>query len=257
MKDCVAFCDWGDGMFENEEQVKKFIEKYEKYYFKGTYNKSNKFGRCGVKSTYVEDEEIIMKELCKGNHNKYVIAWKFGNYRKNKEICINNMFNGYRNIDMGNYIEGVDEQKDCITKIFEEIESKIINGNIEGVREDLEEIYNILLKVAPSYFGMVYIINSMFFLSKGKIPIYDKNVYKAMKALCDNIKPIEVRKLYNPNKIDSDKVIDRLIEYMCMLDEVFGVYKTTKSVNFDRCECVGYISRGLDRALWVYGQLKN
>ncbi len=48
-----------------------------------------------------------------------------------------------------------------------------------------------------------------------------------------------------------------LIDYMYLLDEVFGEEKNTKSVEYSECEHVGYISRGLDRALWVYGQCKK
>lgn len=103
-------------------------------------------------------------------------------------------------------------------------------------------------------FGTVYMINTMFFLSQGEIPIYDKNAYSAIQALYLDKNPKDIIVSGPPSAEDSIGAMLRLTEYMYLLDQVFGAGKKTRSKEFAEYEYVGYISRGLDRALWVYGQ---
>ena len=82
----------------------------------------------------------------------------------------------------------------------------------------------------------------MYFRSKRAIPIYDKNVHKAVKALYANTSPGNI---IVPTGLSRDNVKDAvnlLCEYMWILEKLFGTCK---------------IERKLDRALWVYGQLDD
>lgn len=237
--------------------ITSFIETYEKYYFKEYYKKDDKLGIRGLKVTSEKNEEIIVKKLNKGEHDKNIIAWKFGIFDNDIVVNSKKMNNKYRTFDLTEYIERIDKQRDRLANKLEKI--IIDENNMLCCVDDLLEVYNEIKKnvddtISKKGFGMVYIINSMFFLSKGKIPIYDVNAYRAVKALYLNKIPKSVEVSENPISSDSVGVIFRLMEYMWLINQVFGKDKCTLSVNFSNMENKGYISRGLDRALWVYGQ---
>ena len=90
----------------------------------------------------------------------------------------------------------------------------------------------------PKNFGSVYIINLIYFLSKGKFPIYDKFAHKAAKALFMEKQPNEVYVGSAPEKNDIKNVVNLYNEYLWLLEKLFHNYS---------------IDRITDRALWVYG----
>ena len=232
-----------------------FINKYEKYYFKDNYSINKLLGIKGLKSTWKVDEKAIVEKLRTATHDEYIIAWKMGSFAVGKDIAPDNI-QGYRKYDMSNYLEQISDKKEEIIGIIERA-SKLFNSTknkLDSVKK-LSEAFDIIKSCnTVSGFGTVYMINSMFFLSKGNIPIYDKNVYKAVQALYLEKNPKDIDVSEAPLAKDSMGAMFRLIEYMYLLDQVFGEGKTVKSEEFGDCECVGYISRGLDRVLWVYGQ---
>ncbi len=85
------------------------------------------------------------------------------------------------------------------------------------------------------------------------MPVYNEAAYRAVKALYLDELPNKVSMKAFPIKDDRETIYSYL-EYMWLLDSVFGEGKTDRSEQFSEYEQVGYISRGLDRALWVYGQ---
>lgn len=103
------------------------------------------------------------------------------------------------------------------------------------------------MEISPKNIGPVYIINALFFLTGGKAPIYDVFAHKAVKALLLNISPSEVYMGGNPDKHDIDNVTAMYLEYILLLKMIFK----------DEVKIKGkddmFISRELDRALWVYG----
>ena len=133
-----------------------------------------------------------------------------------------------------------------------------VKGYNFALEDDRRKLF---LKIKDTYslfnYGTVYIINQMFFLSKGAIPIYDRFAHVAVKALRMGKSPLEVFVPDAPLKNDHPKGKDRvnkeyflavnnLEEYMWLLNEVFPdeIHK-----NGD----IMFISRELDQALWVYG----
>ena len=94
----------------------------------------------------------------------------------------------------------------------------------------------------PKNFGCVYIINLMYFLSRGTIPIYDQYACKAARALVEGITPDKIYVGPAPGKNDCKKVITMYSEYIHLLEKIFGT-----------CN----IKRKIDRALWVYGHYEG
>ena len=240
-------------MMTNEE-LKAFIDTYKDYYFKvNEEEKDKKFDKeygkevLGViinKPVDKKVEERIMGFLKQGEQNIETIAWKMGEEKYEDKI-------------KHRKYEFLKANIDDFCKEAKEADLAILN-NKEISNEELYNDYNILLNIVNKNqltgYGSVYIISSMFFLSKGRVPIYDYFAHAAVKALLDEgVCPQAVFVGQAPGKEehakgDNDKklAINMLIEYQKLLGKLAEgtVYYKNKE---------GYISRDLDRALWVYG----
>ena len=196
-------------------------------------------------------EQQVMELLNKPEFNKHALAWKAGKIEYiNEELAAadsftrgNDYINGYGgriNIEeFDNYCEYLNQKQN----------KKRINEQI--TMDHWKEAYRIALEKSPKNIGPVYIINALFFITGGKAPIYDVFAHKAVKALLLNIAPSEVYLGGNPGKNDIDNVIAMYNEYMLMLKMVFKDYFEQKK------KSEMFISRELDRALWVYGHSKK
>lgn len=134
--------------------------------------------------------------------------------------------------------------------------------DVEGFNFDLaKDRKRLFLKIKDKYslynYGTVYIINQMFFLSKGAVPIYDRFAHVAVKALMMDKSPLEVfvpdAPLKNDHPKGKEKVnkeyylsVNTLEEYIWLLNEIFPNEIHKKGD-------IMFISRELDQALWVYG----
>jgi len=234
----------------------EFIRKYEKYYFKEAYEKNDSLGIKGIRTTCQIDERCIVEKLRNGIHDQYTIAWKLGSFRSGEILSPEKIHGPYRNYDISNYLKQLSEKRNEITDAIQKgLDQFNTAGNsLDAVKELLKAFDIIKACNAESAFGTVYLINTMFFLSKGEIPIYDKNVFKAVQALYLSKNPKDIIVSDAPSAKDSMGAMFRLIEYMYLLKKVFGEGRRKQSENYPDCEHVGYISRGLDRALWIYGQ---
>ena len=237
--------------------AKKFIGKYEKYYFKDQFEPKPYLKIRKNNTTVRTDEEKIVSKLKEGIHDSDVIAWKLGSYKSEKTITDSNISGAFCSYDLSDYLNNIKKQKEEIKEIIDSISN---NNNYYNNIIYLTKLFDILKKCRNNVknnndrFGTVYLINSMFFLSKGLIPIYDKNVYRAVQALYLKKNPESLVVSDAPKATDGMGAMFRLVDYMWLINEVFGDTKTEMSEEYNKCEHVGYISRGLDRALWVYGQ---
>lgn len=240
-----------------------FIKYYSRFYFDDPANpiSEEEFETAGVPKNLKRtnrnlEKYIITKKLKERVFDAEAFAWKAGkakwNENKKKLDPINPLPEKMANIS--GYIENenntisMDEFNDYIKK--HSIEINNYNLNLPKGRKEL------FLKIQNSYslsnYGTVFIINQMFFLSKGAVPIYDQFAHIAVKALLMHVSPLEVFVPGAPSKNDPPKGEDNyypatniLEEYMWLLNEVFPseIHKDGEM----------YISRELDRALWVYG----
>lgn len=195
-------------------------------------------------------EESVMKYLNSSKFNKFALAWKAGkvDWKDNQLITIDsfekddNYINGY-----GGKINKNAFETYC-SKLMEELKDEI-NQNVEN--ENWEKAYRTVMEISPKNIGPVYNINTLFFLTGGKAPIYDAFAHKAVKALLFDILPCDVYLGGNPDKKDVDKVVAMYQEYMILLKMLFKDCFKNKQKN-DM-----FIPRELDRALWVYGHSKE
>lgn len=204
---------------------------------------------------YRVEKYIINERLKNGTYDAYSLAWKAGRlsyneYNKDVEFC------GFSDKDKcGNSIYrneyGNTILKESFKEYYDNIKgcSKEINDKINTEDDDKwEVIYNKAYSKVPVNMGPVNIINALFFITKGKAPIYDRFVHRAAKALFMEISPSDVYLGSNPEKKEVDKVVKMYKEYMILLKKLFP-----KEIGKDNC----FISRELDRALWVYGHANN
>lgn len=198
-----------------------------------------------LKGTDFSAENEVVNSLLKCSiFNKYALAWKAGKIDwKNDKLGIKNNFESE---DEACYINGYGGKinKDTFKTYCLNLETKkeIINKFVDD--NNWKEAYKTVMAISPKNIGPVYNINTLFFLTAGKAPIYDKFAHKAVKALLLDISPSEVYLGGNPIKGDVDKVIALYKEYMILLKLIF-----TSEINKNGM----YISRELDRSLWVYG----
>ena len=201
-----------------------FVETYSKKYF-ADYPNNRKYN----------DEKDIVDMCTNGKFDFKCVAWKIGRdydeyhikYEKGEAIP-----NGY-----GNLIDG-GKLREFLIEISNNQKLSFIFEEGDFSKRKIEEAFKILSAIAPPNFGTVYIITVMYFLSKGKIPIYDQFAHKAIKAIHFEKKPKEIYVGSAPSKTEITNAINMLDEYMWYLEKVFGT---------------PHIPRDIDRALWVYG----
>lgn len=213
--------------------AKLFVDKYSKAYF-------DDYPRNDAKL-----EKHIIKKCEKGDIDLDCIVWKFGRKPEDEKKRLEKygfICNGY-----GGHILGseLDEYFRFIKKNRNRLSELLCTNDIQ--KENVKEAFKILTNKTkvPHNFGTVYIITVMFFLSQGRIPIYDKFAHIAVEAIINEKKPNEIF-IEEPKSKDNVKgAIDMLYRYMDSLDKVFETRK----------DSIQFISREEDQALWVYGHM--
>lgn len=154
-----------------------------------------------------------------------------------------------------------DYEKQTVTNRWRTIEVgdvvKSFQGD-KGKESDPVEILKTLLK--KNGIGSVYAITFLYFLSKGKWPIYDKYAHMALKKIEGTKTGADFNSLFSDSEIGKELHADsasakKIFEeyqacYVRRLNEIFGDEKQ----RFGR-DCI--TDRSIDQALWVYGHLFN
>lgn len=234
--------------------INDFIKTFGDFYFDsdslpdGYKGLPEKLGIKKLNTTNYYAEKGVMKQLKEGRFDKISLAWKSGKitfFEKDPEPTKDFIEGDYYIIShygksgqvdikkFNDYCDHLDSNKDKIKGLVE--------------NEIWKEAYELAKCEVPDNLGPVHIINALFFITKGKAPIYDKYAHKAAKALLLDISPKEVYLGGNPGKNESEKVISMYREYMIILEKIFKDFSKEKNINGM------FISRELDRALWVYG----
>ena len=232
----------------NTIDIRRFVDLYGKYYFQGQgdADECKKYGiviRHPVRTEY--EEHIVCEKLSKGVYDKECIAWKLGVELSDSANEIGTRYHIFPVDQLNSFCRSVaDEYRDG---------------------RDIEEMYFAIAQKAPKHIGTVQIINSLFFLSKGRIPIYDYYAHVAVKALINDKGPQEIYVGEAPSKLalskgdslDNSSEGTRHLLGVNLLYDYMDLLQTLKSMC---CFSEGYwdkdgvfITRELDRALWVYG----
>ncbi len=232
---------------DNKEFIKYYNERYYLYTDK-VISASNK--SVFKNSEFIENqiENLLNNGIKDENDVIHILAWKTGKI-KHKDSELNKKFEYYSNWLIN------EDKKDYEITIYDRIDVKTfaeyIVKNITVLEsESIDNPQNVLNKLkdeSPQGIGTVYLITLLYFISKGKYPIYDRFATMAVDAILNNKKPndyVSYSELPNKNDKKFDEVINIYNKnYVNKLNEIFGdEYKS---------------NRDIDRALWVYGHLFN
>lgn len=244
-----------------EEQTSLFIQRYAHLYFKPNKDEEAKYKE-ELKAVHIKKmlnytsdkaEKYAMSLLENGEYNEYALAWKAGKLDLNEKDkpC----YTGFEKD--GAYIIG--ERSLEVNKAEFESYLRFLNDNKAVIvasieKEDIRNAYKTALRLkpkstkseVPKNLGPVNIINALFFISKGKAPIYDSFAHKAVRALAMGLAPNKVYLGLNHGRTEIASVELMYDEYMSLLKKLFPEYIYRKG----RKE---FIPRELDQALWVYG----
>lgn len=231
----------------NEIEKKEFIELYSKSY----YLDEPRVKRVSQNSRYIEDyidELLFDRGISCPKDVIEILAWKIGKikhrdsqnaqrfvYSKDWANVESFHVNRYgKELDLSGFVE-------YIATNIENLTSKA-QSDPQGVLNELKENAQ-----APKGIGTVYLITLLYFISKGKYPIYDRFAMMAVDAIIKDKKPGETVKyteLPDKNSFQFNQVFGLCQnEYIDKIEKIFG---------HDYLE-----SRDIDRALWVYGHLFN
>lgn len=162
------------------------------------------------------------------------IAWKAGRLKVDEK----GQYTWDGKNGMGNTIINVDSYLEKINENSANIIEMLDRGDVKSAYEKLLCLNR---ECEVKQLGAVYMITLIFFLSKGKYPIYDKFAHKAVKAICFDKNPLDISVDPAPDKSEVNKVLAMYDEYCGLLTKTFKKRD---------------LSREQDQALWVYGHSK-
>jgi len=230
----------------NRRELKwdEFLDYYEPYYF---INDKPKLFKCKMRdlnqtSKFVEDNiENILKNGLDLEDIILVIAWKLG------------MIDHYKSEECNWIIYRNNFSKYMIYKRYSEVRLSPMISYIKDNFKELSDLagsepYSLFKKICENKvkgFGSTYIINLVFFFTGGRMPIYDKFVKMALWAFENNLVPdtgevIKVKEIPGLNYLPED------------IDKAWNYYQDY-IVDLKRVSNSDFITRKVDRALWVYG----
>lgn len=231
-----------------EISIDQFIKTYNYGYFQGNPRQVPRV----IQNSRIAEETIerILKNGIKEPVDIYkILAWKVGKIRHaasddaNRIIYAANWINAenglvknYRyHLDMRMFAEHIIANIDNLERLSVTNPQAVLNWLRNG---DIP---------APKGIGTVYLITLLYFISRGRWPIYDRFAMMALVAISDEKKPGEsVSFLDLPDKYSDeyDDVMDICNRtYISKLTSIIGE-------NYNQ-------NRDIDRALWVYGHLFN
>lgn len=222
-------------------EVQEFIEKYSAIYYEG----GGKLD-LGISQNSRFVEEKIEQLLQDGIKTKvdiiHILAWKIGKIKvkeseSEKQFIYSEDWKNAESFKVKNRGREMD-----LTEFV-----NYVHNNIRDLEElamhDQQETLNLLMAKSPKGIGTVYLITMLYFISKGKYPIYDQFAKIAVDAIQKGIEPEEYVEYKELPEKDNKKFKDvfRIYEetYVNKLKDIFGIED--------------YNKRDVDRALWVYG----
>ncbi len=229
-----------------EISKERFLEQYNEYYYTGI--KDNRSG-IRVKANPCLAEKIVENILYSGLEKKKdvkdVLAWKLG--RIDAEKTKQKGVIAYRD----NWILENSKARSCRRLQFniERVSKIVLELFIENKKSPIGE--QAILDILKEQFrqedgiGTTYMITLLYFIKKGKYPIYDQYAYRAVQAIKDEIKPGS--KVISPLNLPSRKD-DSFMNTTKKLSPYVNCIKCLFGSDYDN-------SRDWDRALWVYGHL--
>ena len=261
-------------LVSNEMQLdgNGFVDEYSKYYYIPEDNDNSQIGRekdenCpkSIIQTPEWIEKNIMSLMEKDNWELKdvirILAWKTGNIDFNKS----------NKNDSIEYKEGWDEEKGLIKlrnqksynpSSFNEFAQNVIFINKKYKNSEIteKEVWIELVESLDgdkdvSGIGTVYLITLLYFITKGKCPIYDRFAMAALLSFKIN----ENEMLVKPYcaKIVIKALPDKKSSRIKKLLDGDNVYNNYCSLLKEYFESKWETNKEIDKALWVYGHFFN
>lgn len=239
--------------------IGEFEEDYKKFYFlDGSYDKEvfkylNSKNRSS-RSVENEIKTILDNGIKNDDEGKSeiakILAWKIGkiDHHKSEEEKEFVYISDWQNAEK---LEGVKiVGKYPIKKAVE----YILENKEELSKKDPKSFLNELKdKDIFKGIGTVYMTTLLYFLSKGKYPIYDRFAHQAAKAIYLEVNPNDVYVGFAPDKTQIGNFLKMYNEYCWLLKQIFSEYNKKKAENLPESFEDYSITREQDQALWVYG----
>lgn len=218
-----------------------FVVLYNDSYFLGSQSLVPGVSR---NSRFVEKEiDAILESGIKEEKDvAKILAWKIGKIKhveseNAQEFCYASDWTDAENLSVTRYGRSFD-LKGIASYIVENITT------LEKLSEyDPQGVLNNLRDVGTKGIGTVYLITLLYFISRGRYPIYDRFAMMALSAIDNDVQPGGLVEYKDPPSKDSKKfagVFDNYMNpYISIMTKLFGD---------DALK-----NRDVDRALWVYG----
>ena len=228
-----------------------FIQKYNAYYYTGLSHKNYFYANHDDYVIVPKNSpaaEIYMEHLLYKGCETYidvcnVLAWKFGmiDYEETEKRNIIVWKSGWKT---KNYA------KTCWGKIFniQKVAEVVLEINRKPFLDD-QKIIDIMGTEFryENGIGPTYMLTLLYFIRHGQFPIYDQFADRAVQAIMCGVKPANTieRMIVLPAKTEPafNELIKQLNPFKTIIEVLFGEEY--------------YLSRNIDRALWVYGHAKK
>lgn len=202
-------------------------------------------------------DELLCAESLTRQDVMLIIEWKLGRIDHKKSqaardhICFRHEAEAAR-FQTATRSGKIDARKLCET----------VSDDLPQLRQQLQQLepqqkpqklLQTLKSLDTRYFGTVYLITLLYFMTQGEYPIYDRFAMMALEAISKGERPgaeIPYRDLPSKSEsgfdllLDADAQKSKYRAYIYLLESVFGTRYTKKKKD-----------RDIDRALWVYGHL--
>ncbi len=187
---------------------------------------------------------ILKKGIASETDIIRILAWKIGKikHKASQESESFEYHSDWQNVETYN-VKRYGKKFDI--KPFVQYIEENINDLYAIADKDPQKVMNQLKEQSPNGIGTVYLITLLYFISKGKYPIYDRFAMIALNAIEDNKEPgecVSYEELPEKNSKQFENIISFYqTNYVDKLEKIFGKKYQT--------------DRDIDRALWVYGHL--
>lgn len=220
--------------------VTEFIEKYGNSYY---IDQQRYVSSVAQSSRVVEDtiDELLKNGIKKPIDVVRILAWKIGKIQHSASVDGFVYAKDWKNAEK--FEAYLYKKQFDIRSIAEYVANNITHLENEAAT-DPQKVLCDLRDLQIRGLGTVYMITLLYFISRGKYPIYDRFAMMAVKAISEGQMPgktvIKASELPGKNDKAFDTVFDdHMKPFISKLNEIF---KTAYQE-----------SRDVDRALWVYG----
>jgi hypothetical protein len=229
----MKFFDEGGNRIESQE----WLDTYEPYYFLGNVgvgcrirNRTSRFVEGRVCDLLGQTAALSLQDLV------LVMAWKTGMIDQlGSDVQKKIVFAG----DWATRLTAYGQRTVDFSSSIPSLAAKMPTAQVQVDNGSPRYLYDLAQRFEG--FGPVYALTVLFFASHGRFPIYDRYAHIAAQAIHEDLPP-EANVSY--------RQLSKWREYERYMDLLARVRNACPK---ERADSSMFVSRTLDRALWVYG----